>query len=248
MTGSGRILPHDLDAEKSVLGAVIVTRQSTRRGCVGARGRRFLPPGPRCDLQAAVDLDQASQPVDPVSLADRMRAADTTRNLRQQGGESYFAELTAVVVTVENVAHHAHIVRDKATVRRMIEAAQEVVGRGYGNYGDFAEFIADAEREILAVSSRQLRRSEPALLRASLSSTISAIRAAERARCVHHRIPTGLARLDEITCGWQDADLVVIAGRPSMGKTALAVGSCAHAASSTRYRPCSSASRCPGRR
>jgi replicative DNA helicase len=106
-----------------------------------------------------VDLDNASKPIDQVTVAEQMRASDTFKALRAFNGDSYFAELTNAVVTVENIAFHAKIVRGKATVRRLIEAAQEIAARGYGDYGDVDEFIDEAERAIFEIAQRSQRSS-----------------------------------------------------------------------------------------
>jgi replicative DNA helicase len=224
-----RVLPHSLEAERSVVGGILLNPKAFSQVVEHVGAGDFYHPAHSAIFTAMVDLDNASKPIDQVTVAEQMRASDTYKALRAFNGDSYFAELTNAVVTVENIGFHARIVRGKATVRRLIEAAQEIAARGYGDYGDVDEFIDEAERSIFEIAQGSQRSSyEP--IRKILGGAIKAVEKRYDRKQAITGVPTGYPKLDAMTAGFQPGDLIIIAARPSMGKTSLVMNAVQNAA------------------
>lgn len=227
---SRRVLPQNMEAEMSVVGGVLVGGVSVFSQVADlVSAADFLHPTLGAIYQAMVELDARGAPIDPIAVGDQMRASDTHSRLRAFGGEAYFAELMTQVVTVDNIAFHAKIVHGKATVRQYIEAGQSIAARGYSDYGDVDEFADYAEGAIFAVAQRSLRKSFRAVGKA-LPDVISALEQRFEQQRAVTGVSTGYGKLDALTAGWQPSDLVIIAGRPSMGKTAFSLNSVLRAA------------------
>ena len=165
-----------------------------------------------------------------------MRALETFDKLRAFNGADYLTELMSKVVTVENIAYHARIVRGKATARRLVEACREISARGYGEYGDVDEYIDAAEREIFEIAQRSQKQSfEP--IKKILDTTIKSAREALRAKQAITGVPSGYHKIDAMTAGLQPGDLIIIAARPSMGKTSFVMNMVVNAAMQKRKEP-----------
>jgi len=226
---NNRVLPHSMEAERSVLGGVLLSPKAYTQVADLVDGEDFYHPAHKAIWEAIVAADEAGRPIDPLTVAEQMRAKDTFGKLRAVNGEAYFVELTTDVVTVENIAFHARMVRGKATVRRLIEAAQEIAAHGYGEYGDLDEFIDNAERAIFEIAQRSQRSSyEP--IRKILGTTIKAVEKRYDRKEVITGVPSGYTKFDAMTAGFQPGDLIIIAARPSMGKTAIVMNAVQNAA------------------
>jgi replicative DNA helicase len=224
-----RVLPHSLEAERSVVGGILLHPKAFSQVVEHVAAEEFYHPAHQAIFQAMVDLDNSSRPIDQVTVAEQMRASETFKALRAFNGESYFAELTSSVVTVENIGYHARMVRGKATVRKLIEAAQEVAAHGYGDYGDIDEFIDSAERSIFEIAQRSQRSSYERLGKI-LKAAIGAIEQRYERKQAITGVPSGFHALDAMTSGFQPGDLVIVAARPSMGKTSLVMNCVQNAA------------------
>jgi replicative DNA helicase len=224
-----RVLPHNLEAEISVIGGILLYPKGFHQVADAVEPEDFYHPTHAAIYQAMIDLDAASKPIDSLTVAEQMRASETFGKLRAMNGEAYFAELTSAVVTVENIAFHARVVRGKATARRLIEASQEISAKGYGEYGDVDEYIDDAEKAIFEISQRTLRKSyEP--IKKALEVTIKALEQRYDRKQLITGVPSGFHKLDAMTAGFQPSDLIIIAARPSMGKTSLVMNAAQNAA------------------
>jgi replicative DNA helicase len=189
----------------------------------------FYHPALRAIYEAMIELDGASKPIDALTVVEQMRALETFEKLRAFNGADYLTELMAKVVTAENIAYHARIVRGKATARRLVEACREIAARGYGEYGDVDEYIDTAEREIFEIAQRSQRQSfEP--IKTILYSTIKALEKRYEKKQAVTGVPTGFGKVDSMTAGLQPGDLIIIAARPSMGKTSLVMNMVLNAA------------------
>ena len=150
-----------------------------------------------------------------------MRALETFDKLRAFNGADYLTELMSKVVTVENIGYHARIVRGKATARRLVEACREIAARGYGEYGDVDEYIDTAEREIFEIAQRSQKQLVRARSRRPARRPSRRSSSATSSKQAITGVPTGYHKLDAMTAGLQPGDLVIIAARPSMGKTSF---------------------------
>jgi len=214
---SRRVLPYSHDAETSVLGGILLHPKSFHQVADLVEAADFYHPVHAAIYRTMLELDEQSKPIDQVTVAEQMKANDTYGTLRAFNGEAYFAELVAVVVTVENIAFHARIVHGKATARRLIEAAQEIAAKGYGEYADVDEYIDEAERAIFEISQRSQRQGYEPIKRV-LGTTIKAVEQRYDRKQAITGVPSGYHKLDALTAGFQPSDLVIIAARPSMGK------------------------------
>jgi replicative DNA helicase len=189
----------------------------------------FYHPAHAAIFTAMVELDESGKPIDAITVAEQMRANDTIHKLRAMNGEAYFAELTSAVVTIENIGFHARIVHGKATVRRLIETSQEIAAHGYGEYGDVEEFIDQAERSIFEIAQRSQKSSYEAIQKI-LGRAIKSIEKRYDQKKAITGVPSGYHKLDAMTSGFQPSDLIIIAARPSMGKTSLVMNAVQNAA------------------
>jgi replicative DNA helicase len=166
--------PHSVEAEESVIGGILVHSRKFNEVAEFVVPDDFYHPALRAIFEAMIELDNASKPIDALTVVEQMRALETFDKLRAFNGADYLTELMAKVVTAENIGFHARIVRGKATARRLVEACREIAARGYGEYGDVDEYIDTAEREIFEIAQRSQKQSyEP--IKTVLNTTIKAL-------------------------------------------------------------------------
>jgi replicative DNA helicase len=226
-TSAQRTPPHNMDAEKSVLGAVFIKPASFDEVATTLQVDDFFLPAHREVFEAMLALDKRRQPLDVIAVADELK----TRGLlsRLEGGESYLLALANSVPTAENILHYARLVKEKATLRRLIAACAEVQSCAYGDFGEFEAFLDEAETKIFKVAQQNRRETYAAtgdLMEEVLHNL--EVRTAERKAVTG--VPTGFTKLDEITAGLQRENLVIVAARPGGGKTSWAVNVAMHAA------------------
>jgi replicative DNA helicase len=221
-----RLPPQNIEAEQSVLGAVLLENEAINQALEILTPDDFYRETHREIFRAMMDLSDHNQPVDAITLTDALR---TKGVLEQVGGPAYIAELADTVPTAANVAHYARIVREKAVLRSLATIATDIASSAYEANANVDEFLDTAEHRIFEISERRIKPSfhtMPELTRESL-------RILERLyenRELVTGVPTGFKDLDVLTAGLQPSDLVVLAARPSMGKTALALNIAAYAA------------------
>src|SRR4051812_24534700 len=221
--------PQSIEAEESVIGGILVHSRKFNDVAEFLVADDFYHPALRAIFESMVELDSQSKPIDALTVAEQMRAMDTFDKLRAFNGADYLTELLAKVVTAENIGYHARIIRGKATARRLVEACREISARGYGEYGDVDEYIDAAEREIFEIASRSQKQSfEP--IKTILYATIKALEKRYEKKQAVTGVPTGYHKPDAMTAGMQPGDLVIIAARPSMGKTSFVMNMVLNAA------------------
>jgi len=222
-----RVPPQSLEAEQATLGAMLMEREAIARVVDLLDADDFYNPQHQTLFRAMIDLFNSSEPVDLVTLQARLQGRD---QLEQCGGLSYLLALQEAAPTAAAVGHYARIVREKSTLRGLIRAAGEIRNLAQSSGDEEVETILDrCEQEVFAVSERMIT---PAFtpIRELLGETYDRIDEMQET----HRPGTGLATgyddLDSLISGLQPSDLIVIAARPSMGKTALAVNIGSYAA------------------
>lgn len=215
-------MPASIEAERALLGALILHPKCAADVVPLVEPADFYHPAHESIASAIWDLDSSGQPIDAIAIAERMRAAETFHRLRDLGGAAYFAGLMSDVVTVENVTWYARAVAGKARIRRLIQAATEIRAHAFGEYGDADDFLSRAEAQILEVTT-DVRAEPPRPVGAIADEVIATMQARAEARADVIGIPSKLCALDGITSGAQPGDLLILAARPSCGKTALAV-------------------------
>jgi replicative DNA helicase len=221
----GRTLPNAIEAEASVLGAILLRNDLFHQVAGHITEEDFYSPRHRIILSAMAEVDRVGKPLDPITLEEQL---ERTEGLTKAGGMDFLLELTSRVPTTENVMHYVRIVRDKAMVRRLIQITTEIAAEGYGDYGEADEFLGVAEQAIFQITQRS-RAMSYEHVRPILQNTFKMLEARGKGGELTG-VPTGFEEFDKMTHGLQPGSLNIIAARPSMGKTALALNMAAHAA------------------
>ena len=221
-----RVPPQNIEAEQSVLGAILLDNDAINQALEIVTAEDFYRESHREIFRAMVALIEHLQPVDAITLTDALR---TRGVLEAIGGAAYIAELAAGVPTAANVAHYARIVREKAVLRGLASVATEIASDAYDSPTNVDEFLDESEHKIFEISERRIRQSFHSMNELTRESLKLIEQLYEKKELVTG-VPTGFLDLDRLTAGLQPADLVIIAARPSMGKTALALNIAAYAA------------------
>lgn len=223
---AGRVPPQAVDVERAVLGAMLIEREAIPRAI------ELLPPDAFYDnanqriYSSILALFERGNPVDLITVTEELKRRG---ELDDTGGTYYLTELTAQVASAANVEYHARIIAEKSLLRKMIGTMTTLVGEAYDAGADAFELMDKAESEIFRISESQLRRSG-----LSMKDVVKAT--LEQLEAVHGNeggitgVPSGFTRLDQLTGGWQKSDLIIIAARPSMGKTAFSLAVARNAA------------------
>lgn len=215
-----RLPPHNLEAEQSVLGSLLIDRDAIIRIASFVRPADFYRAANAIIYQAVLDLYNRREPPDLVTLVDELRR---NGRLEDAGGEAYLSELIAAVPTAVHVEYYARIVERAAVKRRLIDAGTQIVGIGYDDSQGVEDALDDAERLVFDVSQRRTTRDFQ-----SIGEVLETY--FDRLDTLHQHkgsvvgVPTGFADLDKLTGGLQKSDLIIIAARPAVGKSALGLG------------------------
>jgi replicative DNA helicase len=223
---SDRTLPHNLDAEKSVLGAILINNHAFNQAAEVIDAGDFFRDAHRRIFEKIVSLTDRSQPVDLVTLTDEL---DRSGELEEAGGPAYIAGLTDGVPRSANVEYYARIVKEKSTLRRLITSANEVLAKAYDAEADADTQLDEAERSIFQIAEGRMR-SGFVPLGQLVDSSYQTLEKLSEQRGLVTGVPSGFHDLDEMTSGFQPADLVIVASRPSMGKTSLVMNMALNAA------------------
>ena len=221
-----RIPPQNIEAEISVLGGVLQDPQALLKAMEVLRPADFYKEAHRKIFGACIDLFERNEPVDLVTLANELMRR---KQLEEVGGASGLSALVDAVPTAANVAYHARIVKDKALLYALIQKGTAVVSRAYSDKDDVDEVLDWAEQQIFEISQDKMSRSFIPV-RSLLKGAIQYIEKMYERKTQVTGVPTGFKKFDEMTAGLQPSELVVVAGRPSMGKTSLCLNIAQHAA------------------
>ncbi|MCZ6531640.1 MAG: replicative DNA helicase [SAR324 cluster bacterium] len=220
------LLPHDKEAEQGVLGAIIHNNDALNHAAEILQPEFFFSPAHRELFQAMIDLADRQNPIDEITLGDALRS----RNLLDQvGGLIYIAELVDLTPVASNVAVYAEIVRQKHQLRSLISAATDIANKGRDTPSNVGELLDQAQDIIIELANDAQVRSY-AQLKDLLAANFEALEAAQDRGDDLTGLPSGFAELDKYTNGFQPSDLIIVAARPSMGKTSLAVNIAKYAA------------------
>ncbi len=221
-----RVPPQSIEAEQSVLGGCLIDGKAINKALELLTPEDFYRDSHRKIFQAMVHLFERSMPIDLITLTETLKNMDL---LEEAGGASYLAALADAVPTAANISYYAKIVREKALQRRLIEVATEIAEEAYGEVTDVEEFIDRAEKRIFEISERKVRPSFFSMKEIVKDSFKAIERLYEKKELVTG-VPTGFIEFDRMTSGLQPGDLIIVAGRPSMGKTAFCVNIAQYAA------------------
>jgi len=221
-----RIPPQNMEAEQSVLGGILLDNQALNAAQEILSHQDFYSDAHKKIFIAMQELADHNEPVDFVTLADHLR---DKQQLDQVGGAAYLASLVDNVPSAANIAYYARIVREKAIVRHLISAATDILAKSYEPAAEVDDILDEAEHAIFEISQNKIRQSFYPLKDVIKDSFRTIERLYENKELITG-VPTGFDKLDELTSGFQLSDLIIIAGRPSMGKTAFALNIACHAA------------------
>ncbi|WP_295164266.1 replicative DNA helicase [Selenomonas sp. F0473] len=222
----GRIPPQNIEAELSVLGAMMLKSSAATQALELLRAEDFYRQAHRAAFDAMEGLVRAGEPVDIVTVTEALRKSGL---LEQVGGISFLANLTNAVPSTANLEHYAKIVKEKAILRSLIDVSTEIAGAAYEAGDEIAVQLSEAERKILAIAGGQTTASFIPAKRVVFDA-VDRLNELSKSKGGITGLSTGLARLDSVTRGLQKSDLIIVAARPAMGKTAFVLNVAAHAA------------------
>jgi len=218
--------PQNLDAEASLLGAILIDADAIVKISDTVEALDFYDPRHQYIYQAAKSLYDRHSPIDVLTLSDQLKNDGL---LDEAGGASYLSELTNFVPTAAHVEQYADIVAQKSLRRRLIQASQDIVGLGFDESKGLRELIEQAESRLFEVSQHHVKQNVVSL-ETILAESFDRLDELHRDSSKLRGVPTGYRDLDKLLAGLQRSDLVVLAARPSMGKTALALNIAHHVA------------------
>lgn len=222
MAADTRPSPHSLEAERAVLGAVLIKPAALEEAAGVLLTDDFLLPAHREIFEAMQAVAKRGRPVEILAVVDELRARGMIDRL--DGGEGYMLTLSGSVPTAENAAHYVGIVKEKASLRRLIAICADVQSRAYGS-GELGELLDDAGRELAKLATGQDAQLAPVgpMVSRVLDLVEQRQQAAEAGKRVATGVCTGVTKLDELTTGAQPGEVYVVAADTGAGKSALAV-------------------------
>ncbi len=221
-----RLPPQNLEAEQAVLGSMLLEEEAVVRAAELLRDAAFYKEAHRQIFAALLALYKNTTPVDLVTVTDELKRRGI---LEEIGGPSYLATLTSIVPTAANVEYYCRIVKQKAILRDLIRAATQIATDCYEEAGEPDLLLDKAESLIFTIASSKLRRDAVAM-KDIIKSSIELIDSLYQRKGMITGLPTGFIELDQQLAGLQPADLIVVAGRPAMGKSSLALCIAEHVA------------------
>ncbi len=223
---AGRIPPQAVEMEEQILGAMLLEKEAIPKVIEVLDDDAFHSEKNKRIFQAIIALFERSEPADNITVAEELRRRN---QLDAIGGEAYLVELTMRVSSAANVEYHARIILEKALLRRLIAESNSLAVRAYNPTEDAFDLLDEAEQAIFKISEWRLKKNFVSMDKA-VHDTLEMLESIHGKHEGVTGVPTGFRELDTLTGGWQNSDLVIIAGRPSSGKTAFALSLAANAA------------------
>lgn len=223
---SGRVPPQAVDVEMSVLGAMLLDKEAIARVLEILDETAFYKPAHQIIFKAIISLFEKNEAADSITVVEELRRMG---KLDEIGGPVYIADLSMKVTSYANVEYHAKIVLEKALMRNLISASSEITSRAFNEQDDALDLLDEAENKIFQISEKRMKRSFIPMKEAMFSTM-------EMLESIHGKhsgvtgVPSGFTALDNMTGGFQNSDLIIVAARPSMGKTALVLSMARNAA------------------
>jgi replicative DNA helicase len=221
-----KVPPQNLEAESSVLGGILLENEAVNLVLELLRAEDFYRESHRKIFRAMIELSDRNEPVDLITLSEFLKGRG---DLEAVGGTAYLASLADFVPTAANISFYARIVREKSILRSLISTATDIATRGYEEQGNVEEFLDAAEKVIFDISEKKIKASFIAV-GDMIKDTLKTVEKLYERKEMVTGVPTGYEDLDRLTAGLQPADLVIVAGRPSMGKTAFSLNIAINAA------------------
>ena len=214
-----RVPPQNIEAEKSVLGALMLNKDAIINVANLIRQGDFYKDDHNLIFEAMIELYEKNEPIDVLSLSNRL---EEKGQIEKIGGSSYLTNLVNAVPSSANIVHYAKVVQKKSTLRKLIVAASEILELGYKEDEDVEKVLDKAEQKLFQVSQKYLKQ-DFIPIRSILEAAFNRIDELHKGDHKLRGIPTGFPDMDNILAGLQKSDLVILAARPSIGKTTLAL-------------------------
>lgn len=215
----GHLQPQALDVEKAVLGALMIDKDAYAVVCEMLHPESFYEPRNQKVYAAVRDLSMAERPVDVLTVTEQLAK---NGDLEEVGGPVYVAELSSRVASSANIEYHARIIAQKYLARQLISFASVIETKAFDDTTDIDDLMQEAEGALFELSQRNMKK-DYTQIDPVIKNAVEVIQKAAANKDGITGVPTGYHKLDDITSGWQASDLVIIAGRPAMGKTSFAL-------------------------
>ena len=215
----GHVMPQAPDVEKAVLGALMIDKDAYMEVCNLLVPDSFYEPRNQMVYEEIQQLSKEESPVDVLTVTDMLGKMG---KLEEVGGPGYIMDLSSRVATSANIEYHANVVAEKYLSRQMIQYVNVIGKKSFDETYDIRDVVQEAESVLLELSQKNMKKDYSAL-GSVVERAVKAVEEAYANKGSFTGIPSGLYKLDDMTCGWQKSDLVIIAGRPAMGKTAFAL-------------------------
>ena len=223
---SHKLPPQNVEAEQSVLGGILIENDAINKVMEILTPEDFYRDAHRRIYNALINLSVRDEPADLITLTNELRKID---QLDAAGGASYIASLIDSVPTAANIEYYAKIVKEKSILRQLIQTSTDIITESYQDRSDVESFLDEAERSIFQISENRVRPSFYPIRDIVKQSFKTLERLYEKKELVTG-VPSGFKELDQMTAGFQPSDLIIVAGRPSMGKTAFCLNVAQYAA------------------
>jgi len=215
--GEARVPPQNIEAEMSVLGSLMLDKDAIIKIADLVHPDDFYKDANRLIYETMLELFEDREPIDVLSLSNHL---EEKKNLEEVGGSGYLTDLVNSVPTASNVVHYAKVVQKKSLLRKLISTASDIVELGYQEAEDVEKVLDEAEQKLFAVSQKYVK-ADFVPLKTYLESAFNRIDELHKGDRDIRGVPTGFQDLDNILAGLQKSDLVILASRPSIGKTSL---------------------------
>lgn len=224
-TASFKLPPQNIEAEQSILGGILIENDALNTVVEFLEDNDFYRESHQKIFHCMITLSERNEPLDLITLTNELKKS---KELESIGGASYLASLVESVPTAANIAYYAKIVKEKSILRKLISTATEIVTQSYQEGKNLEDFLDDAEQAIFRISEHRVK---PAFypIKEIVKESFKVIERLYEKKELITGVPSGFKDLDRKTAGFQNADLIIVAGRPSMGKTALCLNIAQHA-------------------
>ena len=222
-----KVPPHSVEAEQSVIGGLMLNQEAWDKIVHRVASQDFYRTAHQLIFEVMSELANANEPLDVVTISEALQS----RSLAEKaGGNAYLAEILEATPSAANIVAYADIVRERSTLRRLIHAANRIAESAFTPEGrTSADLLDQAEHLVFSIADDKLKESGPTPINPVLASVVDRIDHLYKTRETVTGVASGFERLDRLTAGFQPAELIVVAARPSMGKTSLIVNFAEHA-------------------
>ena len=213
----GRLLPQDKDIEEAVLGALMLEKDAYTMVCDILKPESFYEPSNQIIYEAIQALGAAQQPIDMLTVVEKLRQMDM---LDKVGGPIFISELTSRIASGAHIDYHARIIAQKYLARELISFCANIESKAFDESNDVDDLMQEAEGKLFEISQRNVKK-DVIQIDPVIEQALNQIQAASNRQSGLSGLECGFSEIDKMTSGWQNSDLIIIAARPAMGKTAF---------------------------